>query len=143
MHRDLAQHMPFLVLTYLLASAVGPAPVSISTRRTPPPPVLCHRDDDGRRTCHHSTQSPPLAALAPPHSACPLPRSLPDCSGSDRHRAPGGHVARRGRRGGSARRRGCRGGAAWRCSGPGGRQRSLLVGLSPYCPRSRTYSTTT
>ena len=122
MHRDIAHHLVFLALTYLLVSVSGPALLPADTRHAQSPPVPCHHDD--RRTyCRACNRSPYRPAPAP------LCQPQPCRGGSDLERPPGGGVTRRDRRGASARRRGCRGGQAWRRSGPGGRQRNLLMGL--------------
>ena len=122
MHRDIAHHLVFLALTYLLVSAAGSALLPADTRHAQPPPVPCHHDDRPTycRACNRS-----------PYRPAPAPRCQPQpCrGGSDLERPPGGGVTRRGRRGASARRRGSRGGQVWRRSGLGGRQRNLLLGL--------------
>ena len=98
MHRDLARHLVFLSLTYLLVSAAGPAPLLTGSLSSPPPlPDFCHRDDD-RRNCRHATRSLCLAVPAPQ----PRPLSRPGRTGPDPQRPTGGGVTRRGRRGASA-----------------------------------------
>ena len=119
MHRDIARHLVFLVLTYLLVSAATPA--DWDPRAPPSPPVWQHNN---RRTCRR--------AARPPLQPAPASQPQPGRGGSDLTQPPGARsasVTRRGRRGASARRRGCRGGRAWRRPGPDGRQQGLLIGL--------------